>query len=70
MKDNNENKIVSKRIVISEETYKKLKIKTIELELDDNDKITPKAMGLCIEALLKASSLKDSLTNKTVESVN
>lgn len=43
---------ISKRFTISQETYKALKIKAIELELDKDGKITPDILGETIEAII------------------
>jgi hypothetical protein len=44
--------IVSKRFTISQESYKKLKIKAIELEFDEDGKITPTILGKTIDAII------------------
>lgn len=44
---------VSKRFAITQETFKMLKIKAIELELDVDGKSTPEALGDVILSLFK-----------------
>lgn len=43
---------ISKRFTISQETYKAIKIKAIELELDKDGKITPDILGKTIDAII------------------
>lgn len=43
---------ITKRIAITQETYKKLKIKTIEMEIDEDGKFTPETLGKAIDFLI------------------
>lgn len=43
---------IIKRVTITQETYKKLKIKTIEMGIDEDGKFTPETLGKAIDFLI------------------
>lgn len=47
---------VTKKILITKDTYKILKKLTIDLDLDDDGKILPEMLGECVNYLVKNNS--------------
>jgi hypothetical protein len=45
--------LITKKILISSGTYKELKKRVIDLDLDTDGKISPEMLGIAIESLLK-----------------
>jgi len=50
---------VVKRISMSSETYKTLKKIAIDLELDNDAKVGPEALGLCIDKVINEYTNKN-----------
>lgn len=57
----NTNEIITKRFTISQESYKAIKIKAIELELDEDGKITPDILGKTIDAIISENELLNKI---------
>ena len=56
---------INKRVAISQETYKMLKIKTIEMGIDDDGKFNAEILGKAIDSLIEEKEqLKSELRSK------
>ncbi len=53
----NKSKEVSKRFILSQESFKKLKIVAIENDLDNDGKINQDALNLTIEKIIQSYSV-------------
>jgi hypothetical protein len=43
---------ITKRIAMSQDTYKYLKKMSIDLEIDNDGKFTPEVLGICIDEMI------------------